>query len=114
MRFLSAACFIATLFVLIAKHGAESGACGETDVCTAIKTLEAKLQKLIALVTPPAVPASSCKELYDKHSLRVNKAYVLQTDSGKIPVYCHMTSHDLGACGGGGWTLVMKNDGHKV
>jgi len=100
MRFLSAACFIATLFVLIAKHGAESGACGETDVCTAIKTLAAKLEKLIALVTPPgkledleltdllrsflfrfflyralhpsliffsAVPASSCKELYDKH-----------------------------------------------
>jgi len=25
-----------------------------------------------------------------------------------------MTSHGLGACGGGGWTLVMKIDGSKV
>jgi len=24
-----------------------------------------------------------------------------------------MTSHGIGACGGGGWTLVMKTDGHK-
>jgi len=46
-------------------------------------------------------------------SLRVNKSYELQTDSGKIPVYCHMTSDGIGACGGGGWTLVMKIDGHK-
>ena len=34
--------------------------------------------------------------------------------SGKVPVYCHMTSDGLGACGGGGWTLVMKTDGNKV
>lgn len=34
--------------------------------------------------------------------------------SGKVSVYCHMTSHGLGACGGGGWTLVMKTDGTKV
>jgi len=117
MRCLFTACFSATLFVLIAKHSAESGRCGETDVCSAVKALETKLEakfeKLVALVTPPAVPASSCKELYDKHNLRVNKAYVLQTDSGKIPVYCHMTSHGIGACGGGGWTLVMKTDGRK-
>ena len=46
-------------------------------------------------------------------SLRENKAYMLQTDIGKIPVYCHMTSC-FGACGGGGWTLVMKIDGSKV
>ena len=46
-------------------------------------------------------------------SLRENKGYVLPTDSGKIPVYCHMTS-DVGECGGGGWTLVMKIDGSKV
>ena len=38
----------------------------------------------------------------------------LQTDSGKIAVYCHMTSHGIGAFGGGGWTLVMKIDGHEV
>ena len=46
-------------------------------------------------------------------SLRENKAYMLQTDIGKIPVYCHMTSC-FGACGGAGWTLVMKIDGSKV
>ena len=34
--------------------------------------------------------------------------------SGKVPVYCHMTRHKLGACGGGGWTLIMKTDGNKV
>ena len=39
---------------------------------------------------------------------------MLQTAVGKLPVYCHMTSHDNDACGGGGWTLVMKIDGHKV
>ena len=38
----------------------------------------------------------------------------LQTDSGKIPVYCHMTSHGIGAFGGGGWTLDMKIGGHEV
>ena len=39
-------------------------------------------------------------------------AYTLQTDVGKVPVYCHMTSID--GCGSGGWTMVMKIDGHKV
>jgi len=46
-------------------------------------------------------------------SLRENKDYMLEVDSGKIPVYCHMTS-DIGECGGGGWTMVMKIDGSKV
>ena len=43
-----------------------------------------------------------------------NKAYLLNIESENIPVYCHMTSAGLGACGGGGWTLVMKIDGSKV
>ena len=43
-----------------------------------------------------------------------NKAYLLDVGSAKIPVYCHMTKHGLDACGGGGWTLVMKIDGSKV
>ena len=47
-------------------------------------------------------------------SSRGNTAYLLQTNAGKIPVYCHMTSHGIGGCGGGGWTLVMKIDGYKV
>ena len=43
-----------------------------------------------------------------------NKAYSLKTRGGKIAVYCHMTRNGIGKCGGGGWTLVMKIDGHKV
>ena len=42
-----------------------------------------------------------------------NKAYSLKLESIVLPIYCHMTN-DLGACGGGGWTLVMKMDGTKV
>ena len=53
MRLSFAVWLSVTLFVLIAKHGAESGTCGETDVCAAIKSLETKVEKLIALVTPP-------------------------------------------------------------
>ena len=47
--------FRATSFVLIAKHGAESGTRGETDVYAAIKTLESKLEKFNALfiMIPP-------------------------------------------------------------
>ena len=43
-----------------------------------------------------------------------NKAYFMSVGSKKIPVYCHMTSVGLGACGGGGWTLAIKMDGAKV
>lgn len=43
-----------------------------------------------------------------------NKAYPLKLGSATIPVYCHMTDDDLGSCGGGEWTLVMKIDGNKV
>ena len=43
-----------------------------------------------------------------------NTAYLLDVGSTKLPVYCHMTKHGLDACGGGGWTLVMKIDGSKV
>jgi len=53
MRLLLAACFSATLVFLIAIHGTESGTCDNTNVCTAIEALERKLEKLIALVTPP-------------------------------------------------------------
>ena len=42
-----------------------------------------------------------------------NKANPLKVGSNLLSVYCHMTD-DLGACGGGGWTLVMKIDGRKV
>ena len=39
---------------------------------------------------------------------------MLDVGSKKIPIYCHMTKHGLDACGGGGWTLVMKINGSKV
>lgn len=40
--------------------------------------------------------------------------YTLKSaSSGKYyDVFCHMT--DIDACGGGGWTLIMKLDGNKV
>ena len=41
-----------------------------------------------------------------------NKAYPLKLGSDILPVYCQLTS--LGACGVGGWTLVMKTNGSKV
>ena len=53
MRLLFAACFGVALLILVAVHGAESGMCDKTDVCPAIEALEKKLEKLIALVTPP-------------------------------------------------------------
>ena len=44
-----------------------------------------------------------------------NKAYLLNVESEIIPVYCHMEgTTKLEACGGGGWTLVMKINGEKV
>ena len=43
-----------------------------------------------------------------------NKAYQLDIGSQNTLVYCHMNDTGLGACGGGGWTLVMKIDGNQV
>ncbi|XP_020608055.1 uncharacterized protein LOC110046784 [Orbicella faveolata] len=57
---------------------------------------------------------SSCKEIYDNDHPTENKAYMLQFGYKKLPVYCYMVGDDLGECGGGGWTLVMKIDGAKV
>lgn len=82
-------------------------------------TLEKNFQELIHVVnatfgrnSPDGSDSfSSCKEIYANHRSEGNKAYFLQMGSGKVPVYCRMTN--LGACGGGGWTLVMKIDGAK-
>ncbi|XP_078349292.1 uncharacterized protein LOC144634261 [Oculina patagonica] len=57
-------------------------------------------------------PPQSCKELFDKNLSEGNKSYLLKLGPDLLPVYCHMTA-DLGSCGGGGWTLVMKIDGNK-
>ncbi|XP_078351886.1 putative skeletal organic matrix protein 5 [Oculina patagonica] len=93
----------------------------------AIKSLEATLeknfQKLIRVVNAtsrgkPNVESgssfASCKDIYANHKSQGNRAYLLQINAGKVPVFCHMTIHGLGACGGGGWTLVMKIDGAKA
>ncbi|KAL9953794.1 hypothetical protein ACROYT_G041260 [Oculina patagonica] len=96
----------------------------------AIKSLEATLeknfQKLIRVVNgtsrgKPNVESgssfASCKDIYVSHKYVVssqgNRAYLLQINAAKVPVFCHMTIHGLGACGGGGWSLVMKIDGAK-
>lgn len=60
-----------------------------------------------------STPFTSCREIYLKDKSKGNKAYSLQIGSGKIPVYCHMDNRSIGACGGGGWTMVMKIDGQK-
>ncbi|KAL9953471.1 hypothetical protein ACROYT_G040893 [Oculina patagonica] len=41
------------------------------------------------------------------------KAYQMKVGSEIILVYCHLNKNGLGACGVGGWTLVMKIDGTK-
>lgn len=53
MHWSFAACFGVVLLTLAAMQRAESGTCDKTNVCPAIKALENKLDKLIALVTPP-------------------------------------------------------------
>ena len=53
MRLLFAAYFGVALLILVVIHGAESGTCHKTNVCPAINALQKKLEKLIALVTPP-------------------------------------------------------------
>ncbi|XP_078351789.1 putative skeletal organic matrix protein 5 [Oculina patagonica] len=54
----------------------------------------------------------TCKELYENNVSEGNKAYPLKVGSATVSVYCHLTA-DLGSCGGGGWTLVMKINGSK-
>ena len=47
-------------------------------------------------------------------SFSENKAYELNVGSQKIQVYCVLSDTNMGPCGGGGWTLVMKINGTKV
>ncbi|KAL9953827.1 hypothetical protein ACROYT_G041296 [Oculina patagonica] len=87
-----------------------------SHVGNAIKTLETKLETLITLVNklstsqPQASPASSCKELYDRHRSLRSQVFVLMFGLQRVPVYCHMENF---GCGDGGWTLAMKIDGTK-
>jgi len=61
----------------------------------------------------PSVGATSCKEIHDEYRTTENKAYTLQFGGQNVSVYCSMDGTDLGDCGCGGWTLVMKIDGSK-
>jgi len=83
---------------------------------TLVATLEKKFDQLTEALNMTAFHGqsfTSCKEIYAKHRSYGNKGYLLEMDSGKVPVFCHMTNSGLGACGGGGWTLVMKINGTK-
>jgi len=61
----------------------------------------------------PSVGATSCKEIHDEYRTTENKAYMLQFGGQNVSVYCSMDGTDLGDCGCGGRTLVMKIDGSK-
>jgi len=133
MRLFFQAYYFAVFFVLTVNGDKSSKSCpkpyDKMMVCNlmcnllkdsgandAIKMLQTKLESLIAVVNkppptlPPEVPASSCKEQYEKHSSTKSQVYPLMFGSQKIPVYCHMGNF---GCGDGGWTLAMKIDGKK-
>ncbi|XP_073249944.1 uncharacterized protein [Porites lutea] len=60
-------------------------------------------------------PISTCKDIFDKNISREDKAYPLVLEDEVVDVYCHMTMATTGngACGDGGWTLVIKMDGNQ-
>lgn len=112
--------FIAIIFLVYFTIFADAGK-GGSKFC---KTADEKLGVLKTLIENMDCPSqepipceagpSSCKEIYDKSESKENKAYRLQMNTGKLPVYCNMDGAGLGDCGGGGWTLVMKIDGTKT
>ncbi|KAL9953884.1 hypothetical protein ACROYT_G041357 [Oculina patagonica] len=105
---------IEVLFVFTVM-GASSDSCKSFD--KRLRNVEADIKAIARALNvgnQPGTSFTSCRDIYRNHKSRGNKAYLLQANSGKIPVYCHMTSYGIGACGGGGWTLVMKTDGHKL
>ncbi|CAB4018826.1 uncharacterized skeletal organic matrix 5-like [Paramuricea clavata] len=57
--------------------------------------------------------SASCEELHQIGGDLLNGVYSIQTktDTRMTKTYCQMTS--LEGCAGGGWTMVMKVDGHK-
>lgn len=107
---------IILLLLSVLTVAASIAANGDSNCAKAIQslelTLEKKFEQLKAEIQESCCQGhsySSCKEIYNHY--KEDKAYTLQTPIGKIPVYCHMSG--LGACKGGGWTLVMKIDGTK-
>ncbi|XP_044173439.1 uncharacterized protein LOC114973131 [Acropora millepora] len=58
-------------------------------------------------------PALSCADILANRPESKSAAYYLKTEDGGVAsTYCHM--ENIGGCGGGGWTLVMKIDGAKT
>ncbi|XP_028396184.1 uncharacterized protein LOC114520158 [Dendronephthya gigantea] len=56
---------------------------------------------------------SSCKDVLKKNRKAINGVYTLNSiaTNQSYDVYCHMAN--ITACGGGGWTLVMKMNGEN-
>jgi len=69
--------------------------------------------RLLIFFAENIFPSTVSVVVFGKFRSEGNKAYVLKLGSDVLPVYCHMAG-DLGACGVGEWTLVIKMDGNKV
>ncbi|KAL9954459.1 hypothetical protein ACROYT_G042000 [Oculina patagonica] len=132
MRLFFQACFIAISLVLSVNGDKSSPSCAkpydkmmacnlicnmiqDSDANNAMKMLQTKLESLLAVIKKPsppqpAVPASSCKQQYEKYKSTKSQVFTLMFGSQKIPVYCHMGNF---GCGDGGWTPAMKIDGTK-
>ncbi|RMX58565.1 hypothetical protein pdam_00020114, partial [Pocillopora damicornis] len=54
--------------------------------------------------------ASTCQEAFERNTSISSGMVTLYRDSKAFLVYCHMGNF---GCGDGGWTTVMKIDGHK-
>lgn len=106
--------YCALIFLVFLAIGAD--AVKRNKLCRKIlkklSNLEDLIKKKQDCCTPEPTPSSSCKEIYEKDCTSPNKAYNLKLGNQNLPVYCSM-SGELGDCGGGGWTLVMKIDGAK-
>lgn len=77
------------------------------------KYLLSSLNRFVHVSFMEMQTASVFKLPYSFFRAEGNKSYPLKLGSDVLLVYCHMTD-DLGACGSGGWTLVMKMDDYQV
>ncbi|XP_031566923.1 uncharacterized protein LOC116301896 [Actinia tenebrosa] len=56
-------------------------------------------------------PATSCKAILQNERFAKSGVYYIKTNATITKVYCYMDY--IPGCGGGGWTTIMKTDGHK-
>ena len=66
------------------------------------------LKNILLDVGQQTICLNTCLSILAYHNSKIIKYPV------PVPVYCHMTSSGIGACGGSGWSLAMKIDGEKV